>query len=228
MKKNILMIIIAGMLIFTLSSCDKLDSLLGGAGGAGGDQSGGEDVRYTITEEEWEALDSITNFTYKMVITSPSEDKTTTIFLTYKSTKDAKYEKRMRTSGVVDYLTESFFVTKDGKSYEVRADENGNWVGSETGYTVRSLLWCISREYAVSFDKLSYDAVSKSYIYTETENGQTLTLSYCFKNGSLINGEAKAMSYENGKEYVDERATFDIDHIDFTTIIAPDFTVAEQ
>jgi len=72
MKRIISLIIIVTMMIFCLTSCDEFAELLGESDINSDSEAkdelkdDSESVTYTITKEDWNALDSITNYTIKL------------------------------------------------------------------------------------------------------------------------------------------------------------------
>ena len=224
MKKIISLVIIAAMMVFALASC---------GGSKKGDDDKGDDkvVRYTITAEEWAALENIKNFTLEMSGTSSytmgEESMNSTNSRTLKSTETAMYEKYESTDGEEEYTSETYSVIKDDVRYELDQGEDEKWYASEYDWEVDSLLECVTDGTDVTFEDLTYNEEKKAYVYTVTEDGATITYTYYFEDGNLVKLEG-VMSGSMDTVTMTATANMVISNIGTTTVTVPEYTIPEE
>ena len=209
MKRFLSLTIVAIMLLSTLmlTSCDFINQAKDFAHNLFGI---GDDVRYTITEDEWNKVGSIDNFT--MTMSEEYGNYTINISMEY-TTDAAKICMGYVTSGG-NMDVEYYFDIKAGCLVE--PDGMGNWIGyegNESGIADLGLNEFISE---VNFSDLAYDEATKSYIYDDKED-KTI-YNFYFENGSLI----RLVATSTDPEYPG-KAT--IDKIGTTTVTLPEYTV---
>lgn len=186
MKKIIALILVAIMLTFALASCDILESLMP-------KQDPPAETRYTITAEEWAALDSELNYTVVSTGTSTvsygTETHKNNISETFKSTANDKYEliKNLDEIAEKESSTEHYYTTKDGVRYILTYYENmGEWKGYEYEDDSSSILDYLVGGEEIKFEDLVYDADNKAYVATVTKDDLTSVLTLYFENGKLV------------------------------------------
>jgi hypothetical protein len=234
MKRIIALIIITTMTLGILTSCDVVDELLnkfgGEINGGTGDEGGDENERYTITAEEWDALDSVMNYTVDSIIVgNPGENDLETIHLIYRSTATMGYEKSTYRMNGVLYLYEYYFFTEGEQPYVVTKRDDGYWYSAQTTWRPKSLMSQITFDYqtATDFNDLFFNEERKAYTYTVVEGDYSGVVSYYFKDGNLISVDAEIMNIAGEVPYMDETIHREIDFIDFTIITIPEHKVFE-
>ena len=224
MKKIIALIIIATMLIGVLSSCDVVDELIDKFGGEIGGTDD-ENQKYTITKEEWDALDNIVNYTINYtIISNISSGESVSNHIIYRSTETKRYERTTYRDASGIYLYEYYYCNEGDYPYTVTKNSEGNWYAFKSDWSSPSLLSQITfdSDTVSSFDDLVYDEESKSYVYTVVEDDFSGMISYHFKDGSLLSVDVEIMNIVGEAEYLDESIHMEIDFIDFTVIVIPD------
>ena len=230
MKKIIALIIIATMTLGILTSCNVVDELLNKFGGEINGGEGDEDHRYTITAEEWEALDSVMNYTVDITISgNPGENDLETIHLLYRSTANKGYEKSTYRMDGVLYLYEYYYFIEDEQPYVVAKREDKNWYSTQSSWHPKSLMSQITFDYqtATDFNDLTFNEEKKAYTYTVVEGDYSGVISYYFKDGNLLSVDAEIMNIAGEVAYMDETIHMEIDFIDFTIITIPEHKVFE-
>lgn len=222
MKKVISLLIVAVMIMLSLSSCDIVNNFL--------PKSTTEEVRTTITKEEWAILDDIINYTLKATGTESNsvdgETETVEHTYTFKATETTKYEKSEETYKGESKSFENYFVTEDGVKYKVQKYSN-TWYASKCSWKSESLFeFIFNNDSDITFDNLTYDKNKKAYIYTEEIDGEVETYTFHFKDGTLTKIEGEIIYNKNG-EFVEERATMIISDIGTTSITVPEYTIRE-
>ena len=247
MKKLISLIIIVTMIMLTLTSCDELVSkFLGDQNANDNDLSGGindpiDNTVYTITEENWQALNAITNYTLNAYITSTivqgDESAVITGKSVYKSSENAIYDKTTQTShsneNVGIYLTsyEMYYTIHEGSRYYLAQDQDGKWTATQNGWKLDSIAEYFSLNEAIEFDDLTYDADLKAYTYTYTytytDNKTTYTMHFYFKNGVPTRIYGKAVNHYDNGETESEIFDAEISSIGVTHVIIPQLVLDE-
>ena len=227
MKKVISLLIVAVMIMLSLSSCDIVNNFL--------PKSTTEEVRTTITKEEWAAHCSIVNYTTTSYINSSFTNNTQNV--TYTSTQTvqwsetAQYVKYVQTSSLGDeYILEYYEVTQNNIRYRIEKDEDdGIWYAQKTTNDYSNSL--LPDEF--EFEDLTYDDNKKAYVYSKTNNiedkhaitgSTTLTYNYYFENGTLVKLVLEQSSVE-GDYHAESEITAIISKIGSTKIIIPEYTI---
>ena len=217
MKKILSIVLIMAMLCLAMVSCNKKDDPT-------------EDptpnppaaTRYTITESEWTAMCEMVNYTLELTGTQTQsvggETETNTYGIFTKSTATATYEKYTE----VDDVDEYYYVIEDGVGYDLIMEgtavtnvyrdtepEIDNF-GSNMGFD------------EVAFADLTYNEATKSYDYTKTEDGATITYSFFFENGKLLKADANMSASGDGYS-VQVSAKLTVSNIGTTTVTVPAF-----
>ena len=202
MKKIISLLIITVMMMLSLASCNNSDG------------------RTKITEEEWNALDKITNYTcnisgvdYEFAFgTYHSRNYTDTI----KITENAKEHSSIY-GGDPETIT-YHCLSESGEVYRLSKSSDGTWQAKTSKWTHRSLLEYITYS-TVKFDDLTYSIKDKCYTASITDEYGTITFTYHFKNGSLIKYEERSSDPDDKYK---ETVTFS--NIGTTTVTLPEYT----
>lgn len=131
-------------------------------------------TRYTVTEGEWDAMWSSTNFT----LTSTVDEETSEILNT--ETAMAAY---------VNGQPQYFFDIIGETVYMVMQGESGNWLGAEVpeySYLASATLaTSLDESLAEVYDDLTYNEADKAYTWA---NGE-YSAKYQFENGALVIAE---------------------------------------
>ena len=203
MKKITSLLIVAVTLMLTLASCS-------------------DSYRTKITEEEWNALGSIMNYTIK--ITGKDTEKISGVYYTsdfsetVKATQNAEYH-------MLKYLddgttNEYYYFSENGETYSLRKSDDGTWNAKAKQRGPYSLL-----EYAtpgkVEFDDLTYNIFEKSYSYTSSENG-TVSYQFYFKDGALVK-----FDFRESDAYYVWTGTAEVSGVGTTSVTLPEYTVKE-
>lgn len=254
MKKIISLVIVAVMMVLSLASCDIINDFLETVtkeDNKSGDQSSGdgsennkessegitdarEEVRTTITEDEWEALDDIMNYTAKLTVpdgykTEDGETGECEVTETIKQTKNAGYVERV---SKYDYgetkINEYLYVLKDDVSYELYESDDGTWYATAEEWEPMTfsnfLLSYIGLE-DIKFENLVYDEDKKAYTYNysySTEYNYTENRTIYFENGTLVKIDL-TMTADSGPRHVE--ATIMVSNIGTTEITVPEYTI---
>ena len=182
MKKIVSLMLVAIMMVMTLTSCDLVDKLFGND----------TETRYTITEEEWNTIMAMKNYTVnttgKFVTTTTlngetqtSEDNST---VNAKFTEDSQYYKSEGTRyGGETIVYEYYYATKDGVKYKLNADGSNayeyEWE-SETFYD-----FCFG-DSEVAFEDLTYDEAEKAYKVDVPDGETTLKMTLCSSSAMMM------------------------------------------
>ena len=162
MKKILSLTLVAMMLLSTLmlTSCDAVMELLQ-------QYISGlvPEVRYTVTEDEWNAAVKMENYT----VTSKNEDGTVDVYKFSKDgyISDTEYGKRT-------------YVFKDGNAYYLN-QVGDSWVADSFGIDARTHTPLMLLD-GVSFANLTYNEASKVYVCAE----DFATLEVYFENGVMV------------------------------------------
>ena len=223
MKKIIALMLVAVIMVMTLTSCDLIDKLLGKDSG---------ETRYTITAEEWDSLNSITNYTCRNVgsnTMSFNGDSTTySSDNTIKVTESSYYQKNIGTNYDGEYTTETYHAIKDGVEYSLSKQEDGTYIGLVSQYNnIYSLGEYI--DCSVAFEELTYDEATHAYTFTENQDGMELQYNFYFENGTLVKivgiGSGEMPMGEGISYHMEIEATMTISNIGTTVVEVPEFTV---
>ena len=220
MRKTVSLALALVMLFTTvaLTSCDALLDSLGTGGNTGGntgensgENSGGSDdtgtppkeVRYTVTEEEWNNMWSYRNFTYE---TGYEDD-------------GLHVQKYLVTDTAVKVVSSQslyapMLVLKDGKCYNV-GKMGDEYVGIEadSDFSAYNLGGITSFGEIIVYDKFKYDEATKSYVGVIEDTNVTLS----FKDGVLFEFYA-----------ADDGAHIKICDVGTTEVEVPDFKVYDD
>ena len=232
MKKIISLLIIISMMVLSLASCDLVDKALENMGK---EPSGSNDATdkavYTITEENWAALGTITNYTVNLYITSTvvkgDESAVIKAKSVYKSSDDAIYEKVTPIShsneniGIYIVSSESYYMINNGKRCLVSQNQDGKWTATESDWNIDSLLEFFSFSEEIEFSSLIYDDNLKAYTYTYEEGKTVYTINYYFKNGTLTRIYGKADYYHGEGDSESEIVDANISNIGVTHVVIP-------
>ena len=205
MKKIISLLIIAVMTVLSLTSC-------------------GNKVRTKITEEEWDALNDITNYTcnvkgtyYEFALGTRHRYGYTD---TTKVTENAKqYSSQYKND---PETTVYYCFSESGEAYRVSMSNDGAWEAKASKWTPRSLLGYITNN-EVEFDDLTYNWKTKAYTCTVKDDDCVATYTYYFEEGKLAKAEMRYFE-ENDDGYVED-VTFS--NLGTTTIALPEYTVKD-
>ena len=162
MKKFLSLTLVAIMLLSTLmlTSCDAVMELLQ-------QYISGlvPEVRYTVTEDEWNAAVKMENYT----VTSKNEDGTVDVYKFSKDgyISDTEYGKKT-------------YVFKDGNAYYLQ-QVGDSWVADSFGIDARTHTPLMLLD-NVSFANFTYNEARKVYVYTE----DFATLEVYFENGVMV------------------------------------------
>ena len=224
MKKIVSLMLVAVMMVMTLTSCDLVDKLFGND----------TETRYTITEEEWNTIMAMKNYTVnttgKTVTTGTMNGETQTSeensTVNAKFTEDSQHHKSEGTrQGGETFVNEYYYATKDGVKYRLNADGSNayeyEWE-SETFYD-----FCFG-DSEVAFEDLTYDEAEKAY-KVDVENGETtIKMTIYFENGMVVKaiGEMNVEQSAEGYSIVMSAvATMTVSETGTTVVEVPEFTV---
>ena len=245
MKKLISLIIIVTMMVLTLTSCDLANKVLENFNKDSSNEQNNEQENesdktvdnniYTITEKEWEAHDTITNYTMNAYITTTvtrgDESATITAKMIYKSCENAIYEKIAQTShsneniGIYIVSQEIYYTINEGKRYFVSQDQDGKWTATESDWKLDSISEYFYLSEQIEFEDLTYDAELKAYTYTHTrtyENREDVfTMRFYFKNGTVTRIYEKVVNHYDDGETESEIFDAEISSIGVTHVIIP-------
>ena len=230
MKKIISLALVTVMLVFALASCDMINKLLG-------KEPEKTPVRTTITEEEWKALETTTNFTAEGTMSSTmsrgEESQTSNSKGLLKQSDTAVYDK-------TEYLyedeepsvDESYYVEKDGKSYYlVDMGSDLGWVAHEDNDIFNTMLDVACGGEEIEFKDLVYDEEKKAYVYTLDEEDIHGVISLYFEDGKLVKTVISATGdMGEGEDAIHAEAsqTIVFSNIGTTTVDLPEYTIANE
>lgn len=169
MKKIVSLLIVTVMVILSLASCSN------------------NNYRAKITEDEWNALGNIMNYTIK--IAGKDTELIGNVYYwsdfseTVKATQNAEYH--IHKYQTEKEATEYYYFSENGETYRLLKSDDETWNAKAKDWEAESLL-----EYAtpseVEFDDLTYKIFDKAYRYTASEDGTTIEYTFYFKNGALV------------------------------------------
>lgn len=223
MKKIIALMLVAVMMVMALTSCDLIDKLLGKDSG---------ETRYTITAEEWDSLNNITNYTCRNVgsntMSINGDSATYSSENTVKVTESSYYQNIIGTNYDGEYTREEYHAIKDGVEYSLSKQEDGTYIGLVSQYnniySLGKYIGC-----SAAFEDLTYDEATHAYTVTENQDGVELQYSFYFENGTLVKlvgiGSGEMPVGEGISYHIEVEATMTISDIGTTVIEVPEFTV---
>ena len=199
MKKILSLTLVAMMLLSTLmlTSCDAVMELLQ-------QYISGlvPEVRYTVTEEEWNAAVKMENYT----VTSKNEDGTVDVYKFSKDgyISDTEYGKRT-------------YVFKDGNAYYLN-QVGDSWVADSFGIDARTHTPLMLLD-GLSFSNFTYDEARQAYVYAVEGEGELVV---AFENGDMVK---LAMIMALGEKSL----TFEyvISDVGTTVVDIPQYTMGE-
>lgn len=163
-------------------------------------------VRFTITEDEWNANMSIRNYSVDMFGQ-----------VMMKQTEQAVWS--------VDMEDEMLYIRKNGVEYELRK-ENGSWYAypapeGEMDYVGTSLFEKIFMDapFEIEFEDLVFNESKKVYEFTYDDGEDEVVFQFAFKNGVIT---SIAVIYD---DYVEG---FNISDIGKTHIDIPEYTIVSD
>ena len=229
MKKIISILIIAVMMVLSLASCDIINGFL--------ETVTEEEVRTTITREEWEAHRSIVNYTTNTSATSSYTYNNQNVSYTsteiIQSSETAQYVKYVQLSSLGDeYILEYYEVMQNNVWYRIEKNENdGKWYAHATSYDHSASL--LPEEF--KFEDLTYDENKKAYVYSQTHDiedkyeiiGSTkITYNYYFENGTLVKLILEQSKVEDNY-HAESKTTAILSKIGNTKITLPEYTIQD-
>ena len=207
MKKILSLTLVAIMLLstFMLTSCDEEIKMLNDfmnsqtTTESSNTTTAPDEIRYTVTKEEWDDILQSKNFTYTQQVG------------TYKQTVS------FSVAGVevkLDGVIGAYYVTIDGVDYMFTLDRYGEWVKRDSdilisSITLNEVLSRQSIDLTSLFEMAEYNKETKTYLWREG----TTQLEFYFENGKLV--------YMSGKEADTEMLR--IENVGITTVEIPDF-----
>lgn len=222
MKKFILLSIIIVSLFFTFVACDLNDG----------------EIRTTITEKEWEAIDNITNYTLNISISSDREDGGKSHQVNaIKSTDTARYSK----SSSSQYATlsdVSYYVITEGQRYVINHwNKQAHQWDKDVWYADKADWWKPKSIYDelswvdLEYKDLVYNKEEKAYVYTLKENELIGIISYYFEDGNLVRATAYVYQAEKIEEIDEsncvEEVVATISSIGTTEVEVPEYIIVE-
>ena len=183
MKKLLSLVLIAIMLLSTLvlTSCDSetimqiVQSIMQDQG-----NPAPKEVRYTITEEEWNAVLEATNFTFihRLPNTDSGELQTRTIKKT-ENAMEILYANQSSYYAMVDGKTYHFY--QDGDEWKKQSEDNAPEIATMTF----NYLFPMGSGWAELYGKLEYDEEKKCYFAVDSD----VTAEFYFEDGQLVYGD---------------------------------------
>lgn len=225
MKKFLSLILILAMLTVAMVSCKKDDPT--------------EDptpappavtTRYTITAEEWAAVLTLKNYTAEITnsqtqILNGGEPEVQSSTGIAKSTDTVCYQEQR--DG--DDVYKTYIVVENGKNYHVRELDDGTFAAYVYDYGIDSLAEYYTFE-TVTFADLTYNAETKAYTFTVSNDTIDAQYTMWFENGKVVKLTAVAsreMSYGEGENamsvYAEMRVVLVITNVGTTTVATPNF-----
>lgn len=211
---------------------ENLDNTENGNGNQNGENTEnggtGNEVRTTVTAEEWAANLEQTNFTVDIEQTKGTE---TTIKGMALFTATAKYLEIFE-----PYQATIQFAIKDGISYQIFKTDNESWRGMTTDYPYASIesmvigmFNSILLDYSAAYDSVVYNTEKKAYSYTiEDEDGTEWTYWFYFEEGKIIKAEIICCTKnEDGTEQIGY-GLLSFRDIGKTVVEVPEFTIIDN
>lgn len=177
MKRFLSLTLVAIMLLTTLmlTSCDPISEVKGFINKV----LGREEVRYTITEEEWDNVLNITNFTFEI----SASDEEYSVSMIYKASDNAMYAK----TDLFGEEIEAYFDIAAG--YSIMKNDAGAWEGQKSELNEdENTLGAIGFFPELNFSDFTYDESLKAYVYEDVE-GET-KYEFYFENGNIVRMKA--------------------------------------
>ena len=207
MRRILSLTLVAIMLLstFMLTSCDEALKMLNDfmnsqtTTESSNTNTVPDEIRYTVTKEEWDDILQSNNFTYTQQIG------------TYKQTVSFSVAGvEVKLYGVIG----AYYVTIDGVDYMFTLDRYGEWVKRDSDILISSITLdeALSRQsidLTSFFEMAEYNEETKTYLWREG----TTQLEFYFENGKLV--------YMSGKEADTEMLR--IENVGTTTVEIPDF-----
>ena len=196
MKRIISLIIIAAMIACVFTSCDYVDDILGGIGGE-------DESKTTITAEQWQNVDSVTNFTMNFVVKTTNNNGNLTIHRTYEITEIASRFQSKQFDSVNTSSDDTYHVIDNGQKYELTkfnrelSQWDKVWHAYKYEWEPKSMMDALGFGLDISYDDLDYDREKNAYVYTVKEDDLVGIISYYFEEGVLI--KVTAYTYEGVK-----------------------------
>ena len=200
MKKLLSLMLVAMMLLATLmlTSCDAVMELLQ-------QYITGlvPEVRYTVTEAEWNAAVKMENYT----VTSKNEDGTVDVYKFSKDgyISDTEYGKRI-------------YVFKDGNAYYLN-QVGDEWVPDSFGMDARTHTPLMLLD-GLSFSDFTYDEARKAYVCGEESEVEVVM---AFENGVMVK---LAMTFIFGEKWI--TMEYVISDVGTTVVNIPKYTMPDS
>lgn len=206
MKKLLSLILVAVMLLSTLmlTSCNAVMKLVQLYHIMGMESN----IRYTVTEEEWNATINLENYTTTCISNITGEEVSTY----YEFTKDGY---RLNSDE-----EEKFYVFKEDTCYLLKQSGEelvASWVGYSKTYKILPF-WLSD----LSLNDFTYDESKHAYVLTEVSNGFESKIEIRFENGVIFDmnltiGDESEMMFQNYVFY----------SVGTTTVDFPQYTMDE-
>ncbi len=192
MKRFFSLIIIATMIACAFTSCDYVNDIKSSI-------IGEKDTKTTITAEQWENIDSVTNFTMNFVVktTTNNNNGNLTMHRTYKIT-DTVHHFRTTYNNVLS--EDTYHIIDNEQKYnltqwnEELEQWDNVWHAYEYGWEPMSMIDALAFPLDIGYDELIYNEEKSAYVYTLSEDDLILINSYYFENGILV--KVTAYTYE--------------------------------
>ena len=211
MKKILLLMIVAVMLVMALTSCEYVDQLMNLIPEE-------EGVRYTVTEEEWNNMLEMQNHTLTIIRNVKSISNGETLSMDYdfqiKQNETSGYEKHGASLG-------SYYVIEGDKSYLLQNIGGDSFrVIESTWKPVRFGVY-LERDFVNSLEDLTYDEEKKAYCYHINESTTLFDYEFYFEDGKIVKAIYN-FKMDNGGSV---NMTINVSNIGTTVIDVPEFTV---
>lgn len=226
MKKILSLILILAMLTLAMVSCNKDDPTEDPA-----TNNPPAQTRYTITAEEWAAVLTLKNYTAAITtsqkqIIDGGEPEVESITGTTKSTDTVCYEEQRDGEDVYS----SYTVVENGKNYHMSENDDGTFDVYTAEYGIDSLAEYYTFE-TVTFTDLTYNAETKAYTFTVSNDAMDAQYTMWFENGKVVKLTAVAsreMSYGDMSIYIEMAVELVITNVGTTTVATPNFERPEE
>ena len=209
MKRFLSLTLVAIMLLTTLmlTSCDFINQAKDYVHGIFGIETE-EEVRYTITEEEWEKMYDLDNYT--VTVTETADGMRIDMMIAV--TPDAlRVVMEYDVSGASMDM-EVYYDVKN--NYVIQPDGYGKWVGyPSSGLGMEVSMEALTSE--VRFSSLEYDEETKSYVFDDKLDDTIYN--FYFENGNFVRLELVSTD-------PDYPATGTIDNVGTTVVTLPAYT----
>ena len=229
MKKIIALMLVAVMMVMVLTSCDIVDKILGNDTETETKQETTE-TRYTITEDEWNALLNLKNYTLEITQTLSQ----TVGEETYQGTMHGwmyQSEVACRQINEGSLAFNNYQVIKDGKSYYFSIGEDGEITNlHETEWEPEPILGLGDSAPISKLSDLTYDEEKKAYCFDFSEESTSVTTyELYFENGKIVKIIGVAIQETVGADGTvvtnKMEQTMSISNIGTTVVEVPEFTV---